>query len=217
MTAVRMRVLQTLEPWSATAFFIAGGLLLASPTHIVLELFMNIPLPSWIVALFIIPGLMATLVGLLGLYPRLVDRAPRLALIGGVMAGITGTILAVIFGWILGGALLSAVSGIAIGTPPGVLFSTFALTMTLGFVFFGVATLRSPGLAHSFGLLLLSFAMPWVVVFAATAVFGSTFPEWLTLAIYGPIPFIMLATGYTLRVGGLSRRGADVSVGVETS
>ena len=212
-----MRFWQTFERWSATAFFVAGGLQLASPTHVVLELFMDIPLPSWIVALFILPGLMATLVGLLGLYPRLIDRAPRLALAGGVMAGITGTILMMIFGWILGGALLSVVSEIAIGTPPGVLFSTFTLTMTLGFVFFGVATLRSPGFARSFGLLLLSFAVPWVMVLAATAVFGSTFPEWLTLVIYGPIPFIMLATGYTLRVESVSTGRADISVGVKTS
>lgn len=217
MRAIRTRVWQAFGRWSATAFFVAGGLLLASPTHIALELFMDIPLPSWIVALFILPGLITTLVGLLGLYPRLVDRAPRLALAGGVMAGITGTILIVIFVWILGGALLSAVSGIAIGTPPGVLFSTFALTMTLGFVFFGVATLRSPGFAHSFGLLLLSFAVPWIVVLATTAVFGSMFPEWLTLVIYGPIPFMMLATGYTLRVESVSTGRADISVGAKTS
>ena len=207
----------TLEQWSSTAFFLGGGLLLASPAHIVLELFMDIPLPSWLVALFILPGLMATLVGLLGLYPLLVDRAPILALAGGVVAGITGTILAVIFGWIIGGAFLSAVLGVVVGTPPAVLFMLLALTMTLGFVLFGVATLRSSSLTRSFGLLLLSFAAPWFVVLATTLVYGSSFPDWLTLAIYGPIPFIMMATAYTLRMKSVATGREDVSADTAAS
>ena len=207
----------TLEQWSSTAFFLGGGLLLASPAHIVLELFMDIPLPSWLVALFILPGLMATLVGLLGLYPLLVDRAPILALAGGVVAGITGTILAVIFGWIIGDAFLSAVFGVVVGTPPAVLFMLLALTMTLGFVLFGVATLRSSSLTRSFGLLLLSFAAPWFVVLATTLVYGSSFPDWLTLAIYGPIPFIMLATAYTLRMKSVATGREDVSADMAAS
>ena len=207
----------TLERWRPTAFFLAGTLLLASPVHIVLEVFMDIPLPSWLVGLFILPGLMATLVGLLGLYPLLVNRAPILALVGGVVAGITGTILTVMFGWLLGGALLSAVSGIVVGRPPAVLFMLLAPTMTLGFVLYGIATLRSPNLPRSFGVLLLSFAAPWFVVLAATLVYGSSFPGWLTLAIYGPIPFIMLATGYTLQTEPVPTGREDVSADLATS
>lgn len=217
MSAIGTRLWRTLEGWTATAFFVAGGLLLASPAHVGLELFTDVSLPTWLVTLFVMPGLTTALFGLLGLYPRLADRAPRLALAGGVTAGITGTILALLFGWILGGTLVSAVPGIVIGTPPGVLFTTVALTMTLGFLLFGFATLRSPDLAPSFGLLLLLFAVPWLVVLVATAVFGSAFPDWLTLAIYGPIPFIMLATGYTLRVGAIPTGREDASVDVTTS
>lgn len=210
------RLWRALEGWSATAFFVAGGLLLASPAHIALELFVDVPLPSWLVALFILPGLLAALVGALGLYPRLVDRAPHVALAGGIAAGITAAILAVLFGWVLGGAVLAAVSGIAIGRPPDALFSAFAVTMTVGFVLFGVAALRAPGLERSLGLLLVSFAVPWLVVLAAAAVVGAPFPPWFVLAAYGPIPLIMLATGYVLRGGAVSTGRAADAVDVAT-
>lgn len=207
----------TLAERSSGAFFLAGWLLLASPAHVALELFLEIPLPTWLVAAFILPGLMATLVGLLGLYPLVVDDAPLLSVAGGVVTAVTATTLAVLFSWVLGGALLAAVSGVAVGTPPGVLFMVLTLTMTLGFVLFGLATLRSPRLTRSLGLLLCSFAAPWAVALAATGVYGSSFPDWLTLAIYGPIPIIMLATGYTRSMNSVATARTDVPADVSTS
>lgn len=203
MWAVPMRARTTLERWNADAFLVAGVLLLASPTHIVLESFLNIPLPTWIVASVILPGLIATLVGLVGLYPRIADRAPRMAAIGGLFTALAGTTLTVLLGWILGNSVLTAAWGMTIGSPPDIAFLSLVVTMTLAFVLFGTASLRVAVPSRRVGTLLLSFALPWIVILVAQSVYGSAFPRWLTLAIYGPIPVVMLATGYTLRIESL--------------
>lgn len=199
MVSIGTQAWSLLERRSSDAFLVAGVLLLASPAHVVVERFIGLPLPSWVVALFILPGLFATLVGLLGLYPRLTDQSPRLALAGGVITTATGGILVVLLGWILSATVLTAVSTTAIGLPPDAAFTVLSVLMTLAFLLFGVASLRSATASPIVGLLLLSFAIPWIMTVAATVVYGSTFPEWLLLAIYGPIPLVMLATGYRLR------------------
>lgn len=200
MSTVHTRIQSAFEGRSADAFLVAGVLLLASPTHVGLELFLDVPLPSWLVALFVLPGLFATLVGLAGLYPRIADRAPRLGLVGGVITVVAGAILLILLGWVLGNSLLTAVSGLALGTPPGAVFMLLSVSLTLAFVLFGIASMRFAVPSRSVGFLLLSFALPWVTGLSATAVYGPTFPAWLTAVIYGPIPFVLLATGYMLRL-----------------
>jgi hypothetical protein len=69
----------------------------------------------------------------------------------------------------------------------------------MGFVLSGVASLRSASLSRSTGLLLLSFAVPWIVILAVTPVYGSDLPGWVALAVYGPMPIVLLATGFRLR------------------
>ena len=200
MQTVLTRVGRTLERRSAEAFLVAGVLLLASPAHIGLELFMDVPLPSWMVASVILPGLIATLAGLVGLYPRIADRAPWMASIGGLFTTLAGTILLVLLGWILGDSILTTASEMAIGSPPDITFLILAMAMTLAFVLFGTASLRVAVPSRLVGILLISFALPWIASLAATSLYGSAFPRWLALAIYGPIPVVMLATGYTLRI-----------------
>lgn len=216
MVTLNTRVRFALDRLRAEAFLAAGVLLLASPTHVVLELFMDVPLPSWLVALFVLPGLIATLVGLVGLYPRIADCAPRVALAAGVVTIVAGMILVVLLGWILGGSVLMTVPGVGVGMPPGILFLSLAMTLTLAFVLFGSASLRFAVPSRAVGLLLLSFALPWIVSLAATSVYGSTFPDWLTMAIYGPIPFVMLGTGYALRIESAPTGQDDDSVDLAT-
>lgn len=210
-------ILHLLERRSAGAFFLGGGLLLASPTHVVLERFLDVPLPSWVVVLFVVPGLIVSLLGLLGLYPRLAESTPRLALAGGAMAGVGVLIPLSIATWMLGGTLLTAVAGQAVSQPPAILFQVMAVAMALGFGCFGVATLRTPVPPRKLGYLLLSYAVPWVVVLGSTAVYGSALPGWLVLTIYGPLPFLMLTTGYTLHAHTVQTRRAETGVDVVTS
>lgn len=190
--------------------------MIASPAHVVLELFVGIPLPSWLVVLFVVPGLLASLVGVVGLYPSVSDRAPRLALAGVASATVAGTMLVVLLGWTLGATLLPPVSGLVVGPPPGVVFVSLPVTMTLGSVLFGVASLRSGVPSRTVGGLLLAFATPWIVVLAATPVYGAAFPRWLTLAVYGPLPVVMLATGYAIRAGSVPTEREDATTDVVT-
>lgn len=213
---ISTRVWSVLDHWRAEAFLAAGVLLLASPTHIALELFIGVPLPSWLVALFVLPGLIATLVGLLGLYPRIADRAPWIAIVGGVITAMAGSILFVLFGWIVGGSLLTAVSGMAVSMPPETAFQSLALTLTLAFLLFGVANLWYAIPSRNVGFLLVSFSLPWVSSLAATSIYGAVLPDWLTIGIYGPIPFLMLATGYVLRMESTPTGRDDYSVDIST-
>lgn len=217
MAQISTRVWSVLGHWRAEAFLAAGVLLLASPTHIALELFVGIPLPTWLVALFVLPGLMATLLGLFGLYPLIADRAPVLANVAGGISALAGLILSVLLGWIVGGSLLMAVSGKAIRMPPGTAFQSLAITLSLAFLLFGLAVFWYTIPSRKVGLLLASFSLPWIMVLAATSIFGSAFPDWLTIAIYGPIPFLMLGTGYMLRMespaAGREDHSVDISAG----
>lgn len=217
MVEKSMRILSLLERRSAGAFFLGGGLLLASPTHVVLERFLDVPLPSWLVVLFVVPGLTVSLLGLLGLYPRIADSTPRLALAGGVVAAVGVLIPVSIATWILGGTLVTAVAGQSVSQPPAILFQMMAIAMALGFGCFGVAILRATLPPRNLGYLLLSSALPWVVVLGATTVYGSALPGWLVLTIYGPLPFLMLTTGYTLHAHSVETRRAETAVDVMTS
>lgn len=214
MGQISTRVWSVLDRWRAEPFLAAGVLLLASPTHIALELFVGVPLPSWLVALFVLPGLIATLVGLFGLYPSIVDRAPLIANVAGVISAIGGLILAVLLGWIVGGSLLTSVSGMAVRMPPGTAFQSLAITLSLAFLLFGLAAVWFAVPTRKVGVLLVSFSLPWVSSLAATSIYGTAFPEWLIFAIYGPIPFLMLGTGYLLRMESPPRSREDHSVDI---
>jgi hypothetical protein len=216
MVSVHARVWPPLENRSSEAFLVAGTLLLASPAHLGIELVGAFSLTSWVVALFVFPGLFAALVGVSGLYPQLADQSPRLALTAGVITTSTGAMLVGLLGWILGASLLNAVSTLSLGMPPDIAFVTLSVSMTLSFLSFGIASLRSAAPSRAVGLLLLSFATPWILAVAATLVYGSTFPEWLLLLIYGPVPLIMLATGYTLRTPSTLTAEDDTAVDVTT-
>lgn len=217
MLKINARAWPVLNHWRAEAFLAAGVLLLASPTHIALELFIGVPVPAWLIALFVFPGLIATLVGLFGLYPLLADRAPRLTTVAGVSTAMAGLILSVLLGWIVGGSLLTAVSGMAVRMPPAIAFQSLSITLSLAFLLFGIAILWYAIPSRGVGILLVSFSLPWVSSLVATSIYGSAFPDWLAIVIYGPIPFLMLATGYLLRMElpptGREAYSVDLSTG----
>lgn len=193
-----------LERRRATAFLVAGGLLVASPGTKALALFADVTPPAWLVVLLVFPGLLASLAGLLGLYPGLADRVPRLALAGGGVVAISGVGLTMTFGWLLAASVLPAVAGIAIAPPPGVVFPSLVSLLATAFVVFGVASVGAGVPSRSVGLLLLGFAVPWVVLLAVTPVYGTAIPGWLALSVYGVLPVVLLVTGYRLR-GGSTR------------
>jgi hypothetical protein len=213
MNRVRSGVGSWLERRRADAFIAGGVLLLASPGHVGLERFVGVPLPSWLVALLVVPGVIASLVGVAGLYPRLAIRTPRAALVAGVLAAIAGGSLVVLLCWVLASSISMSVFGIPVSTPPDVGFVFVSATVSATFVLFGVAWLWAGAPTRPVGILLVSFALPWLAAIGATAVYGSSVPDWLAMAIYGPIPLLTVATGYALR---LESPPADFEDAVDT-
>lgn len=190
---------RSLERWRSKAFLIAGGLLLASPATKAVAVFADGSLPVWIVVLLVFPGLLVALAGLLGTYPQLAEEMPRLAFVGATVTAVAGGAVALLFGWVFVSSIVPLSGGVVGTAPPGFVFLSVMSLIVAGFVLFGVASLLSADVSRSTGLLLLSFAVPWVVILAVTPVYGADLPGWFALAVYGLMPVVLLATGFRLR------------------
>lgn len=185
---------------SSTSFLVAGLLLIASPTHVGLGAYMGVSLPAWVVAIFVIPGLLAAVIGAVILSRDLSRIAPywgRSATVVGVVASM---LLLTLLIWVVGRPVVEMTSGVALGQPPGVLFALLAPVLGLTFGLLGLGILSTDSTSDSVGLTLLVMALPWLGVLASTAIVTGPFPAWLTLALYGPLPVFSVVIGYTLRV-----------------
>lgn len=183
--------LETLERWSPTAFLVAGVLLVAFAASVGLEVFMGVSGPQAFVS---IPGFLAALIGLLGLYPKLAEQSPRLARASVVVVALALVGFFVNFTWVVA---LTAMNGIDAGTPPEPVILLTVLLTILGFILFGVTGLRANTLSRTGGLLLL--APPAVfAVMVAGAIAGYT-PGWSTFAIAAMQAVAHLAIGLVLR------------------
>lgn len=151
--------------------------------------------------LFAVPGLLATLGGLLGLYPRLADRSPRLARAGGIATVVAGGGLLVTVAWSVGGDVLSAaMQGDVPASPPEIVFVSLIAALALAAALFGVAGLRAGGPWRRVGRFLLGYAATYVALVAAGIALTAV-PNWLYFAIYGGQPVALLVTGSALRRG----------------
>jgi hypothetical protein len=136
-----------LEQWSATLFLVAGGLLVVHTVIHVLMAFTNVTYPFHHEVPFGVVGMILGLIALLGLYPQLGDRSPKLAR--------TGAILAVLatFGWlVIGTTALAEDLGMS---PPdwlGIFGILTILTFSLGYLVFSAAGLRTDIIARATAL-----------------------------------------------------------------
>lgn len=209
MVGTRTSRLWPSEPSPERAFTLAGGLLLMSPTHVVLEAFVGVPLPSWLVAVFVLPGLLAGLAGLASLYPDIQTARPGLARAGRFAAAATGALIIGLLAVVLLRTLLDALAGTTLGLPLGVAFSLLPIGLALVFGSFGLAARASETTSRTTSLLLLGLALPWLGVLVATPLVGDAFPGWLTLALFGPLPFLLLKLATSVRRSTLKTTRAD--------
>lgn len=194
-----MMGLHSLSRRSGATFLVAGGLLLGSTALKGMGWFTAASPPAGLVMVFAVPGLLVTFAGLLGLYPRLADRSPRLSHAGLAATAVGGTGLLVTIAWGMGGGALRAVLGEAVpATPPEAVFVVLVATIALAAGLFGVAGLRTRVPSRRVGLLLLGYAATYVALVVA-GVALATVPDWLYLGIYGAQPVLLLTTGYHLR------------------
>lgn len=195
------RALEPLERQSAPAFLLTGVLVLGS---LVAPLGLGaLTERSWVAGLVLVGLAVPTAsVGLLGLYPRVNDRAPRSALAGAGAAAVAGVAA-------LG---LLALVGAALGSEAAVgrsvsrdAFALLGLSMAggfaLGFLLFGVATWRTDTPSRTVGGLLtaggVALLVPVVVELLGPALGVST-PPWLLFPVIGGIAVDSALVGYVL-------------------
>lgn len=214
---VRARWWQSLERWSATVFLVAGGVwfvLLALAVYEAHFRHANGAVLS-MTDLLLLLATAAALVALLGFYPQVSAQAPRLTDACAVLLVIgVGSFLIYTFGILLGvftnrarelsylywrSIVESIDTGGSTGSTTTVadfFWIVVLLAILLGFLVFGIVSLRSRIPSRSVGVLMLLPAAAVLVHALAGAVIDMPDP---VLAEWAVISVVLLAVGYRLR------------------
>lgn len=182
---------ETLEQWSTTAFLVGGAILVSFAVSLAVRGILDGSAPSNIFGGL---GYMLAFLGLLGLYPGLADRSPRLARVGAVFAAL-GTV----------GFALTFVAGVTefvgIDVPAWVSDAQLLniIGLVLGFLTVGIASLRTEAHSRVIGLLLLVPAIVFAVNIVRVGVLGPFTPSWAPFLLGSMQALTMLAIGYSLR------------------
>lgn len=184
-----------LERWSPTLFLAGGGLVAGHAAIRGLEAFTAMAPPPDV---FGPVGYFLAIVGLLGLYPALVDRAPRLARAGAAIAVVP------LVGWswfsIAAFAELAGIVSAASAMIPGPVFLVHVVTLVLTYGLFAVASLRAGRSLRLVGALLLAPPILMSTMVVAAAVVGnSTSGAFLVGSLQAVVH---------LSIGGVLRAGA---------
>lgn len=196
-----------LESWSTWMFLAGGVLVLIQTIGDVLTLTMDMDLEALAFVVFL--GLILSYIGLLGLYPRVADQAPRLS-----RAGLMLVLVPVLLLIVLTVALLAS-SGPPFSESVGAaLFMAIFVGFAVGVVLFGVAILQTGTPSRAVGISLLGFAAGWFVLLGASIIYGFPISEWLTFLSDGIMAISLLATGFLLYTGASPLGHTETSGGV---
>lgn len=205
MATINTRYVRSLERWGPTLFLLAGAVLflLLVVGRVVRFTAVSIPRTAYWPLLPLAVAL--SLGGVVGLYPRLAERARWSAIIGGG------------FGLVGGIALIGGLGALLVASPPGpypgnlgVLGAPFFLGL-LAFVpavgLYGLSGLRTGLLSRRIGgLLVLVGFLQFGELIGAEVLFSSAgtaapsdFYVLFEIAVYGVIATAMVTIGYSLR------------------
>lgn len=195
--------LESMERWSPRLFFLGGVLVLGSATANGLVFFAGAPFPEAGGLVLNMAGFMAALVGVVGFYPGLVDRSPRVAQLSlaVVAAGIVG----------IAGLAVWAVAMLTVSVPePSPVVALLSLfLMLVGLCLFGIGILRTDAYPRPAGVLLLAFVTVLIVVFGRSVVIGGEPANMFIIVSEGLESAFLLGIGYSLS-------GSPSSTGSET-
>lgn len=149
MDGVGARIGRSLESYCTEALFVAGGFWLVDTALFALDGVVAISSPDPMVVK--LAAVLASAIGLLGLYPRLADQSPRIARVGSVLlvfSGIASTVLLI--------STLSAGAMASITPPPTVAASVPFVPLLLGMLLYGKVSLDGDRRSRAVGILLLA-------------------------------------------------------------
>lgn len=187
-----------LEQQNATAFLIAGALLAGVAVYKGIGAFTSTSVPMEVAIIVGGLALIAPVVGLLGLYPRLREVAPRLSVIGIVSAVVAAGIVFAVLVWFFGTTLQLGRFPVWTEAPvwTAAALAVVFLTLSLGFLLFGVASLWTTALSRPVSLLLVVPAVMWLGLLANVFVRAIANFDFF---VYVVISAAVLAIGYRLR------------------
>jgi hypothetical protein len=181
-----------LEEWSATLFLVAGGLMVVHTGVHTLIAFTNTNYPLHHEMPFGVAGHILAFVALLGLYPQLVARTPKLAR-GSAGLAVLGTV-----GWsVIGVQTLSETLGVGLPAWLGVFAILTIVTVILGYLAFGVAGLRTGIVTRTTAVVLVTPVL--VMVYNMTVALTTGGTEEGQIIVAGGFALAHLAIGAALR------------------
>lgn len=210
-------LLEPLGRRNKTVFLIAGLLLLGYAISKVIYTFTAVTAIGAFDVAFGGTGLLVAMLGLLGLYHPLSDSTPRLSLAGVVVTVIGAVATLAILVWLASATLLQAGYPAIPEEQPAWAIPALAIafiTISLAFIMFGAASLRTDVLSKTVGRFLLVPGLAWIGLLLANIILPSHLVgQYLGILAYVPISLSLLTISYLLRSGS----GQTGQVGVSTS
>lgn len=195
--------LEWLEANNSTAFFVAGIVVFIDAAVHGVDAFMGIPTPPELRGALFAFAFSVIGLGLLGFYPGLVDRAPRLARISATLGAAAGIGFFVQFLWFTGALLLTAIPMPTGSVSPAILIYKLliGIAMLLGFILFGIGCSRADVPSRNVGLLVLLTPIVAAVVVVIVSTVGSDLPRLgggvINLGVFSGA---LLAIGYRIQI-----------------
>lgn len=198
-------VLSSLAGRESALFSLAGIVFLATATNTGLIYLVDGYETTTLTPILLAVALLAAVLGLCSLYPALSGSTPRLAGVSVAVAIPASIDVFVLTVWGIANAA-------GLGPEPSPVVATTPLLMIVGFVLFGVATVRADAYAPLVGLLLLAEGIALVALIAIPVLlFEGEAPMWGAALIEGVQGVILLCTGYFLRAETLQLDREDPS------
>lgn len=189
---------RTSSRWAAGIFFMAGSAMLVNVIFLWVRFYTDFRLSILWAAIPGIVAFVASIIGLITLYPRLTDQAPWLARGGFGLAMVASAAICIASLWLMGAFLLGA--GIPEPLPVGFLALTgiFLMAMVLSFICTAAACLIDDS-SRIVGYLLTVPVALWGIMLVVGAIHG--LESGLSLDYYtnGPISLAFLGIGFSLQ------------------
>lgn len=197
----RMYGFSTVREWiekrSGPVFVIAGCLLFVAATLDAVTVVTGASISNDVSAATGVGGLILTYAGLLALYPRLAERAPRLARVGVLLVSLPGISFFAFLAKIL---LAQFVPVPSLSPVLGVVFGAVFFLFAVGVSVYGIVCLRTDVLSNRIGILLLVLAAPWFWLLGWILLFGFPISDWAVVVQFGTMAVAALNVGYLLQV-----------------